>query len=198
MSCAPWLHHPRHLFPGQPNRPSSTPLGIDWPSLSSIKTLHLEMRPYHGIYKVQFIVGHKLRTTFHHLIGLPSGYLKPTLEKLSVLHNFTIESQVQLHAPLAFDPTIVTHNNSQSFGLTPEDLTVFVNSAEWTLCMLSFFPFSCCTHVKTASSVSNDPVLHFVVFVPSLLNNPLYILDKKSTPSSSSASLLMLILIQTL
>ncbi|KAJ3484833.1 hypothetical protein NLI96_g5363 [Meripilus lineatus] len=101
-------------------------------------------------------------------------YLKPTLEKLSVLHNFTIESQVQLHAPLAFDPTIVTHNNSQSFGLTPEDLTVFVNSAEWTL----------------SSSVSNDPVLHFVVFVPSLLNNPLYILDKKNAVTNSNAFIL--------
>lgn len=66
-----------------------------------------------------------------------SGYIQPTLDKLSVLHNFTIESQVQLHAPLAFLPTTIAHNSSQAFGLTPEDLTVFVNSAEWTLCMWS-------------------------------------------------------------
>ena len=68
--------------------------------------------------------------------GLPntSGYLVPTLRSLQLLHNFTIESQVQFHAPLAFDPTHITHSNNSAHGLTHEDLTVFVNSAEWSLC----------------------------------------------------------------
>ncbi|KAF7344519.1 GPI transamidase component PIG-S [Mycena sanguinolenta] len=39
---------------------------------------------------------------------------------LSILHNFTIESQVQFHAPLAFSPLSLDHG----YGLTPEDLTV--------------------------------------------------------------------------
>jgi len=64
----------------------------------------------------------------------PPGYLIPTLQSLQLLHNFTIESQVQFHAPLAFDPTHITHSDDSAHGLTHEDLTVFVNSAEWSLC----------------------------------------------------------------
>lgn len=61
-------------------------------------------------------------------------YLKSSLDRLSILHNFTIESQVQFHAPLAFRPRAMTLQEHEAHGLTPEDLTVFVNSAEWTLC----------------------------------------------------------------
>ena len=63
------------------------------------------------------------------------GYIGPLLEKLSDLHNFTIESQVQFHAPLAFEPRHLEHEGQNVHGLTHEDLTVFINSAEWTLCM---------------------------------------------------------------
>ncbi|KAG6811407.1 hypothetical protein H0H92_007601 [Tricholoma furcatifolium] len=56
-------------------------------------------------------------------------HIQPILAQLNGLHNFTIESQVQFHAPLAFDPR-ATDNG---LGINPEDLTVFVNSAEWTL-----------------------------------------------------------------
>ncbi|KAJ7185504.1 phosphatidylinositol-glycan biosynthesis class S protein-domain-containing protein [Mycena filopes] len=102
--------------------------------------------------------------------GAISRHLSPILNGLSVLHNFTIESQVQFHAPLAFSPVSL----ADSYGLTPEDLTVFVNSAEWSL----------------SSSVSNDPVLHFVVFIPSASRRPLQILDSHGSPSPSSAFLL--------
>ncbi|EGN92894.1 hypothetical protein SERLA73DRAFT_98679 [Serpula lacrymans var. lacrymans S7.3] len=101
-------------------------------------------------------------------------YLSPTLSSLSVLHNFTIESQVQLHAPLAFAPQPVTVGNDSAHGLSQEDLTVFINSAHWTL----------------SSSVSNDPVLHFVLFVPSSTQKPLYILDDFGSPTDSSSFLL--------
>lgn len=60
-----------------------------------------------------------------------SGHIHPITDRLSSLHNFTIESQVQFHAPLAFTPQAL---NDEMYGLTPEDLTVFINSAEWTLC----------------------------------------------------------------
>ncbi|KAI0346662.1 hypothetical protein BDW22DRAFT_1352823 [Trametopsis cervina] len=101
-------------------------------------------------------------------------YLAPTLQKLSILHNFTIESQVQYHAPLAFRPQELRYGEDISHGLTQEDLTVFINSAEWTL----------------SSSVSNDPVIHFVLFVPSSENSPLYILNADGSPSSSDAFIL--------
>ena len=57
------------------------------------------------------------------------GHITPLLNKLSVLHNFTIESQVQFHAPLAFEPRHVQHEGTDLHGLTQEDLAVFVNSA---------------------------------------------------------------------
>ncbi|KAI0806266.1 phosphatidylinositol-glycan biosynthesis class S protein-domain-containing protein [Irpex lacteus] len=101
-------------------------------------------------------------------------YLTPTLEKLSILHNFTIESQVQYHAPLAFKPQEIRAGEQTAHGLTQEHLTVFVNSAEWTL----------------SSSVSNDPVIHFVLFVPSADNSPLYILDHEGKTSSADAFIL--------
>ncbi|CAE6405282.1 unnamed protein product [Rhizoctonia solani] len=84
-------------------------------------------------------------------------YLQPTLDELNILHNFTIESQVQFYAPLTTEPIAA----QDGYALNQEQLTIFVNSAEWTL----------------SSSVSNDPVLHFVLFIPSLARRPLYIQD---------------------
>ncbi|KAF8637911.1 hypothetical protein AX17_002534 [Amanita inopinata Kibby_2008] len=98
-------------------------------------------------------------------------YLSPIFDQLAVLHNFTLESQAQFHAPLAFKPGQL---DDGSFGLTQEELTVFVNSAEWSL----------------SSSSSNDPVLHFVLFVPSSHQSPLRILNADGTVSSSNAFLL--------
>ncbi|KZT07098.1 uncharacterized protein LAESUDRAFT_713904 [Laetiporus sulphureus 93-53] len=97
-----------------------------------------------------------------------SRHIQPVLDRLSMLHNFTIESQVQFHAPLAFQPRTIHHNGQIAYGLTQEDLTVFINSAEWTL----------------SSSVSNDPVLHFIMFVPSSRHSPLYILGDNAVASS--------------
>ncbi|KAI0716794.1 phosphatidylinositol-glycan biosynthesis class S protein [Earliella scabrosa] len=106
--------------------------------------------------------------------GALRNRITPLLDRLSVLHNFTIESQVQFHAPLAFEPRRVEHDGQQAFGLTQEDLTVFVNSAEWTL----------------SSSASNDPVIHFVLFIPSSKHIPLHILDHSDSVLSSNAFLL--------
>lgn len=61
-------------------------------------------------------------------------YLTPTLNELSILHNFTIESHVQYHAPLAFEPTAaISVENATEFKLGDDHLKTFVNSAEWTL-----------------------------------------------------------------
>jgi phosphatidylinositol glycan class S len=90
------------------------------------------------------------------------------------LHNFTVESQVQYHAPLAFEPKRLTLGDTEASGLSQEDLTVFINSAEWTL----------------ASSVSNDPVLHFVLFAPSETHSPMNIIDSEGRPTNQSSFLL--------
>ncbi|KAH6917943.1 phosphatidylinositol-glycan biosynthesis class S protein-domain-containing protein [Coprinopsis sp. MPI-PUGE-AT-0042] len=100
-----------------------------------------------------------------------SRYISPILERVSQLHNVTVESQVQFHAPLAFK---VRELENGDRGLSYEDLTVFVNSAEWTL----------------SSSFSNDPVIHMILFIPSAEHGPLRILDADGTVSTSNAFIL--------
>ncbi|KAF9485053.1 hypothetical protein BDN70DRAFT_796635 [Pholiota conissans] len=97
-------------------------------------------------------------------------YINPITQRLSALHNFTVESQVQFHAPLAFLPRQL----DDVYGIEPADLTVFVNSAEWTL----------------SSSSSNDPVLHFILFIPSSQRRPLRILLNDGKSRDSTAFLL--------
>lgn len=87
--------------------------------------------------------------------SLIQTHITPLTRALAPIHNFTFESHVQFQAPLAFDP-IQTEDGE--YALTREHLTVFINSAEWTL----------------SSSSSSDPVLHFVLFIPS---RPLSIMD---------------------
>ncbi|KAH9998588.1 phosphatidylinositol-glycan biosynthesis class S protein-domain-containing protein [Russula vinacea] len=103
-----------------------------------------------------------------------SRWISPVLKQTSELHNFTVESQIKFYAPLAFEPRVLSHGEDVTYGLSQDNLKVFVNSAEWTL----------------ASGVSNDPVLHFVVFVPSISHTPLRILDDASQPISSDAFIL--------
>ncbi|KAG8770364.1 GPI transamidase component [Ceratobasidium sp. 428] len=60
-------------------------------------------------------------------------YLQPTMDELGVLHNFTLESQVQFYAPLTTEPAAV----QDGYALDQDQLKIFVNSAEWTLCQYS-------------------------------------------------------------
>jgi phosphatidylinositol glycan class S len=62
-----------------------------------------------------------------------SEFIFPLMSRLSILHNFTVESQIQYHASLAFEPKRLVLGDTEASALTQEDLTVFVNSAEWTL-----------------------------------------------------------------
>jgi GPI-anchor transamidase subunit S len=93
-----------------------------------------------------------------------------------------VESQIQFYAPLAFEPRVLSNDQDVIYGLSQENLKVFVNSAEWTLGMYlrRWHRSSQVNGIFTASSVSNDPVLHFVVFVPSVSHTPLCILDDSS------------------
>ncbi|KAF8524289.1 phosphatidylinositol-glycan biosynthesis class S protein-domain-containing protein [Hysterangium stoloniferum] len=97
-------------------------------------------------------------------------YLSPVLSQLTILHNFTIESQVQFHAPLAFDPPeAVSPSGEPEFTLSEEELKIFINSADWTL----------------ASSVTEDPVLHFILFVPSAARRPLVVRSNTGSQKQS-------------
>jgi phosphatidylinositol glycan class S len=60
--------------------------------------------------------------------------ITPTLQQLGVLHNFTTESQVQLYAPLAFEPPKRKGEKGDYYILGEDERKIFINSAEWTLC----------------------------------------------------------------
>ncbi|KAK3367521.1 phosphatidylinositol-glycan biosynthesis class S protein [Podospora didyma] len=66
-------------------------------------------------------------------------YMKPVLDLLSPIHNFTIDTQVQLYAT----PGV------QNQVLSKEDLSSFINAAEWPL----------------SPSIGGAPTINFVVFV---------------------------------
>ncbi|KAI0102694.1 phosphatidylinositol-glycan biosynthesis class S protein [Nemania sp. FL0031] len=66
-------------------------------------------------------------------------YMKPVLDMLRPIHNFTIDTQVQLYAI----PGV------QSQVLTKEDLSSFINAAEWPL----------------SPSIGGAPTINFIVFM---------------------------------
>ncbi|KAI0400120.1 phosphatidylinositol-glycan biosynthesis class S protein [Xylaria palmicola] len=67
------------------------------------------------------------------------AYMRPVLDMLQPIHNFTIDTQVQLYAV----PGV------QSQVLTKEDLSSFINAAEWPL----------------SPSIGGAPTINFVVFI---------------------------------
>lgn len=118
--------------------------------------------------------------------------ITPTLEQLDGLHNFTTESQVQLYAPLAFEPPKRKGKKGDYHILGEDERKIFINSAEWTLCSytVSAFlpPIYANIHLCVASRITNDPVLHFIIFIPSANHQPLLINDDDlDKPLSSPA-----------
>jgi hypothetical protein len=103
---------------------------IDSPLLYSMRMQRKVKALQAGMSRTRSQVRHRKKITYFNLIEL-TDELSPTLIQLSALHNFTIESQVQLYAPLEFESVKLESDGS---GLTPDQLSVFVNSAEWTLC----------------------------------------------------------------
>ncbi|KAL2163612.1 hypothetical protein VTH06DRAFT_5670 [Thermothelomyces fergusii] len=71
--------------------------------------------------------------------GAIEEYMKPVLDVLSPIHNFTIDTQVQLYAT----PGV------QNQVLSKDDLSSFINAAEWPL----------------SPSIGGAPTVNFIVFV---------------------------------
>ncbi|RHZ83249.1 hypothetical protein Glove_99g319 [Diversispora epigaea] len=112
-------------------------------------------------------------------------YLKPFVDKISVISNLIVESQIQHYARLTFEPqqkkiteninyNINNNDNDKYFYLTPDLLPHFINAAEW----------------KLASAVSSYPTLNFILYVPSLEQSPLYIQDSKENIIKNNAFLI--------
>lgn len=67
-----------------------------------------------------------------------SKYLKPFVDKTSVVSDLIVESQIQHYARLTFEPQQKNsnennNNDNKYFYLTPDLLPHFINAAEWKL-----------------------------------------------------------------
>jgi phosphatidylinositol glycan class S len=87
-------------------------------------------------------------------------YLSPLLESFSGISNFTVDSQVQLYATLS--PSIHRpefDEASKVWTLRKEDLSAFVNAAEWPL----------------TPSIGEGPTVNFILYVPDASQSPLLV-----------------------
>lgn len=88
------------------------------------------------------------------------NYLNPLLESFSSISNFTVDTQVQLYA--TFSPSISQpeyDENLKAWTLRKEDLSGFINAAEWPL----------------SPSIGEGPTVNFVLYVPEKSQSPLII-----------------------
>ncbi|KAF9092853.1 hypothetical protein BGX23_003886, partial [Mortierella sp. AD031] len=102
-----------------------------------------------------------------------NAYLAPFIKTMSAVSKFTIESQIQHYASLAFTPHLDT--GSQEHYLTPDSLPNFINAAEWSL----------------ASTVSSLPSLNFLTYVPKPSESPLVIKSEPGELKSLTNSFLI-------
>lgn len=87
-------------------------------------------------------------------------YLSPLLESFSGISNFTVDSQVQLYA--TFTPSIHPpeyDETSKAWTLRKEDLSAFVNAAEWPL----------------SPSIGEGPTVNFILYIPDASKSPLLV-----------------------
>ncbi|KAK3320362.1 phosphatidylinositol-glycan biosynthesis class S protein [Cercophora scortea] len=90
-------------------------------------------------------------------------YMKPVLDVLSPIHNFTIDTQVQLYAT----PGV------QNQVLNKEDLSSFVNAAEWPL----------------SPSIGGAPTVNFILFIGNqTIGNPAELAESHNPDNESTAS----------
>ncbi|KAI9267737.1 phosphatidylinositol-glycan biosynthesis class S protein [Helicostylum pulchrum] len=103
------------------------------------------------------------------------SYLTPFLKEVSVVSNFTIDSQIQNYAPLSLKPKYKEREGRPNYYyFEPRHLPHFVNSAEWNL----------------ASTITSYPSINFILYVPSQEESPLRIHDSKDQPLLTSAFLI--------
>ncbi|KAJ5025493.1 phosphatidylinositol-glycan biosynthesis class S protein [Bipolaris maydis] len=87
-------------------------------------------------------------------------YMSPLLEALSAISNFTVDTQVQLYA--TYTPSIRQpefDEEKKAWTLRKEDLSGFVNAAEWPL----------------SPSIGDGPTVNFILYVPDHAQSPLLV-----------------------
>ncbi|RPA74783.1 hypothetical protein BJ508DRAFT_418441 [Ascobolus immersus RN42] len=99
------------------------------------------------------------------IVSSLESHFQPLLAALSPLSTFTIDTQIQYYA--SFSPSVqpVWNEDLKAFTLAKEDLSSFINSAEWPLTFLG-----------------EGTAINFIVYIPSPSQSPLLI---PSSPTNS-------------
>lgn len=93
-------------------------------------------------------------------------YLAPLLAEISPISNFSVDTQVQVYA--SFSPTSPRpeyDDSRRQWTLKQEDLSAFINAAEWPL----------------SPSIGSGPTINFVLYVPAVSQSPLVVKDSQAT-----------------
>ncbi|KAF9893594.1 GPI transamidase component [Aspergillus nanangensis] len=93
-------------------------------------------------------------------------YIAPLLHAFAPISNFTVDTQVQLYA--TFSPTAPPpeYDESQAtWTLKQEDLSAFINAAEWPL----------------SPSIGNGPTINFILYVPAPSQSPMVVKESSAT-----------------
>ena len=96
--------------------------------------------------------------------GALHDYLSPLLESFSSISNFTVDTQVQLYS--TFSPSIRQpefDDELNAWTLRREDLSGFINAAEWPL----------------SPSIGTGPTVNFVLYIPSQQQSPLLVKENR-------------------
>ncbi|KAM0802702.1 putative GPI transamidase component PIG-S [Usnea florida] len=95
-----------------------------------------------------------------------SEHFNPLLESIRGVSNFTVDTQVQLYA--TFSPSVHKPEydaEQQTWTLREEDLSGFINAAEWPL----------------SPSIGAGPTLNFVLYVPDRSTSPLVVKGSRAS-----------------
>ncbi|KAJ5340643.1 Phosphatidylinositol-glycan biosynthesis class S protein [Penicillium brevicompactum] len=93
-------------------------------------------------------------------------YVTPLLKALSPISDFTVDTQVQLYANFApTAPKPEFDEAEAAWTLKKEDLSAFVNAAEWPL----------------NPSIGNGPTINFVLYVPDPSQSPLIVKENRAS-----------------
>lgn len=92
--------------------------------------------------------------------------LSPLLRAFSPISNFTIDTQVQLYATFSpMTPSPEYDETEAAWTLKKEDLSAFINAAEWPL----------------NPSIGNGPTLNFILYVPAPSQSPLIVKENRAS-----------------
>ncbi|GAB1198821.1 hypothetical protein APSETT444_008151 [Aspergillus pseudonomiae] len=93
-------------------------------------------------------------------------YISPLLQAFAPISNFTIDTQVQLYATSAPTAPLPEYDETQAaWTLKKEDLSAFINAAEWPL----------------SPSIGSGPTINFILYVPAPSQSPMVVKESSAT-----------------